>query len=69
MWFHFQMYQTHLKKFNDTILNKQKHLLKNISVHEMHNDLILPLSRCGFHGVRSKYGRVCISNTYLRKYM
>ena len=35
----------------------------------MHNDLILPVSQGGFYGARYEDGRVCIRDTFLRKYI
>ena len=55
-------------KFNDTLLKKHKHLLQ-ISVHDMHNDLILPVSKGVFHGARNEYGRVYIGDMSLRNNM
>ena len=55
-------------KFNGDLLNKQKHLIQ-ISVHEIHNDIILPVFQGGFHGGTNMYERVYIGDTYLIKYM
>ena len=55
-------------KFNGTLLKKQKHLLQ-ISVRELHSDLILPVSQGRFCGARNSDVRVCIGDMYLRKYM
>ena len=38
-------------KINDTIIKKQKHLIKT-SVQDLHNDLILSIPQGGFYGVR-----------------
>ena len=40
-----------------------------ISAHEMHNDLLLPVYQGIFYGSRNKDGRVCIGDTYLKKYI
>ena len=40
-----------------------------ISVYELHNDLILPLSQGEFRVDRNKDGRVCIGDNCLRDYM
>ena len=42
------------------------HLIQ-ISVHELHNELFLPVSQGGFHGARNEDGRVGIGDTSLRK--
>ena len=49
------------------MLNKKKDLLQ-FSVHELHNDLLLPVSKGGFSGARGKEGREWIGNTSLIKY-
>ena len=54
-------------KVNGTIVKKQKRLIQ-ISVRELHNDLILPASQGGFYGARNKYGKVCIWYMSLRNY-
>ena len=43
-------------KVNGNMLNKKKDLLQ-FSVHELHNDLLLPVSKGGFSGARGKEGR------------
>ena len=49
------------------MLNKQDNLLQ-ISLCELHYDLILPVSQGGFYGARYEEGRVCIGGTSLRNY-
>ena len=53
---------------NRIFLNKQKHLLQ-ISVCELHNDLILTVSQGRFSGARDDEVRFCIRDTSLRNYM
>ena len=55
-------------KANGKILNKQKQLLQ-ISLCELHNDLVLPVCQGGFHGARNEYGRVFIGDNYPRNYI
>ena len=43
-------------KVNGNMLNKKKDLIQ-FSVHELHNDLILPVSKGGFYGARGEEGR------------
>ena len=55
-------------KINVTLVKKQKHLLQ-ISVRELHNDLILPnFGRC-FSGAITIDLNTCTEYTSLRKYM
>ena len=49
------------------MLNKRKELLQ-FSVHELHTDLLLPVSKGGFSGARDEEGRELICNNILRKY-
>ena len=53
---------------NGTLVKKQKHLLQ-ISVRELHNDMILPSSEGYFSGARTVDGKICIGDMSLRKYM
>ena len=55
-------------KINGTIVRKQKHL-PQISVQELHNDMILPIYEGGFWGSRTVDGNVYIGDTSIRKYM
>ena len=50
------------------MVKKQKHL-PQISVRELHNDMILPSSEGDFSGARTSDGNICIGYTLLRKYM
>ena len=43
--------------------------LIQISVLELHNDLILPIPQGGFFGARNVDGKLCIGYTFMRKYM
>ena len=54
-------------KINGTLV-KKKNLIQ-ISVRELHNDMIFPSSEGGFSGARTVYGNICIGDTSLRKYM
>ena len=49
-------------KINGTLVEKQKHLLQ-ISVQELHNDIILLISEDGFFGARTDDRKVCIRKT------
>ena len=40
-----------------------------MSVHELHNYIILPVSLCVFHGARNEYGIVFIGDAYLINYI
>jgi hypothetical protein len=42
-------------------------LLLEIPVRELHNDMLLPINKGGFSGVRDDDGKVIISDTTLRK--
>ena len=53
-----------LVKINVTHVNKQKHI-PQISVQDLHNNMILPVSQ----GARTVYGKLCMVDTSLRKYM
>ena len=53
---------------NGTFGKNQKHLLQ-ISVQDMQNDMILPISQGVVSGARTFYVKVCIGDTSLRKYM
>ena len=55
-------------KINGTLVKKQKHLLQ-VSLRELHNDMILPSSRGGFSGARTIDGNICIGDMSPRKYM
>ena len=55
-------------KINGTLVQKQKHILQ-ISVQEIHNDIILPTSEGGFLRAKTVYGKICIGYKSLRKYM
>ena len=55
-------------KINGTLVKKQKHLLQ-ISVRELHNDIILPSFEAGFPGAITIDGNICIGDMSLRKYM
>ena len=55
-------------KINGTLLKKQKNLLQ-ISVRELHNDMIFPSSEGGFSGAIPADGNIYIGDTSLRKYM
>ena len=54
-------------KVNGNMLNKRKELIQFLA-HELHNDLLLPVSKGGFSGARDEEGRELIGNTILRKY-
>ena len=47
-------------KINSTMVKKQKHLLQ-ISVRELHNDMILPSSEGGLFGARTLDGNIFIA--------
>ena len=53
-------------KINGNIVKKQKHILQ-ISVQELHNDMILPISEGRFFGTATVYGILCIGDTSLSK--
>ena len=55
-------------KINGNIVKKQKHILQ-ISVQELHNDMILPISEGLFLWARIADGNLCIGDTSLRNYM
>ena len=55
-------------KINGTMVKKQKHLLQ-ISVRELHNDMILPSSEGGLSGAITVHGNIFIGDTSFRKYM
>ena len=55
-------------KNNGSLIKKQNHLLQ-ISVRQLHNDMILPSSQGGFSDARTDYGNICIGYTSLMKYM
>ena len=55
-------------KINSTLVKKQKHIFQ-ISVRELHNDMILSSSEGGFPGARKIDGNICIEYTSLRNYM
>ena len=55
-------------KINGTIVKNQKHILQ-ISVRELHNDMILPSSLGGSSSARTIDENICIGDTSLRKYM
>ena len=46
-------------KVNGTRVMKQKYILQ-ITVPELHNDMMLPISEGGFFGVRTVDGKLCI---------
>ena len=48
------------------LVNKKKHLLQ-ISVRELHNDIILKNPQGGFLGAITVDGKLCIGDTSLRK--
>ena len=62
---------------NDTLLIKNRlgvktpvpKLLLRIPVHELHNDMIKPVSEGGFSLARNPEGKVIISDTSLRKHL
>ena len=47
---------------NVNILRKNKQPLK-ISVHELQNDLVLPVAQCGLYGARNENIKVFIGDT------
>ena len=55
-------------KTSDTMVKKKKHLLQ-ISVRELHNDMILPSSLGGSSSARTIDENIFIGDTSLRKYM
>ena len=55
-------------KINFTLVKKQKHPLQ-ISVRELHNDMILPSYEEGFCGTIKLDGKKCIGDMSLRNYM
>ena len=55
-------------KINGTMVKKQKHILQ-ISVIDLHNEMILPSYEGGFSCARSFDGNICIGDTPLRKYI
>ena len=55
-------------KIDGTIVKKNKHL-PQILVHDIHTNLILLVYQGGFYGTINEGGKVCIGDTYLRKYM
>ena len=40
-----------------------------MSVRELHNDIILPDSQVVFHGSINEYGKLCIGDMSVRKYV
>ena len=54
-------------KINGALVKKNN--LIQISVRELHNDMIFPSSEGGFSGARTVDGNICIGDTSLRKYM
>ena len=54
-------------KINGNLVKKQKHILQ-ISVQELHNDMILTISQGGHFGARTVDGKLYIGYTSLRKY-
>ena len=55
-------------KINDTFVRKHKNLLQ-ISVLELHNDMILPIYQGGYFGARTVDLKVCIVDTSLKNYI
>ena len=61
------MYQTpFLSKIIGGLLKKQTHMLQ-ISLREMHNNIILPVYKGGFHDSRIEDGGVFIGDNSRRK--
>ena len=54
-------------KINYTLVKKQKNLLQ-ISVWELHNDLILTIYQGGSFGTRNVDRKLCIGDTSIRRY-
>ena len=54
-------------KINVNLVKKQKHIYQ-ISVRELHNDMILPSSEGGFSGTRTVDGNIFIGYTSLSNY-
>ena len=55
-------------KTNGTIAKNKKHILQ-ISVQELHNDMILPISQRDFFCARTFDGKLGIVDKSLRKYI
>ena len=55
-------------KSNVTFVKKKKDLLR-ISVQELHNDIILPISQVGFFGSINGSVKVCLGDMSLSNYM
>ena len=55
-------------KINSTLVHKRTHLLQ-ISVRELHNDIILSISQGDCIGARTVDGKVYFGDTSLTKYM
>ena len=55
-------------KINGSLVKKQSYIIQ-ISVWELHNDMILPLSQGGPFGAINVDNKVCIVDTSLRKYI
>ena len=55
-------------KINGNLVKKQKYL-PQISVRDLHNDMVLPSSQGDFYGARTIDGNICIGDTSLRNYM
>ena len=52
-------------KNNGNLVNKQKHLLQ-ISVRELHNDMVLPILQGSVFGASTVDGKLCIRDASLR---
>ena len=55
-------------KINGTLAKKKKHLLQ-ISVRELHNDMILPGYEGVFPSAKTVDGKICIGDASLRNYI